>query len=110
MKTPKVILAGVLAGPYFGTAAQAADYRDEPYAEVETHRHSQVFEVPQERPLPPRFHDGRTYRGARLLRRSGSMTALCLAGALAPFSRGSSVAGRGQRLPRDHQTTGEPMG
>lgn len=65
MKAPKVILAGVLAGLCFGTAVQAADYRDEPYTEVETQRHSQVFEVPQERPLPPRFHDERTYRGAR---------------------------------------------
>jgi hypothetical protein len=65
MKAPKVILTGVLAGLCLAKAVQAADYREEPYAQVETRYQSQVIEVPQERSLPPRFQDERTYRGPR---------------------------------------------
>jgi hypothetical protein len=65
MKALKVIGTGVLAGLCLGTVVQAADYRDVPYAEEETRYHSRVVEVPQERPLLPRIHEERTYRGAR---------------------------------------------
>jgi hypothetical protein len=59
MKAPKVIVTGVLAGLCLGTAVQAADYPEEPYAEMEPRHHSRGIEVLPEPPLPPRFHDER---------------------------------------------------
>jgi hypothetical protein len=65
MKAPKVILTGVLVSLCLITVVQAADYREEPYAEVETRYHSRGIEMPQEHPLPPRFHEERTYHEPR---------------------------------------------
>ena len=65
MRAPKVIVTGILAGLCLGTAVQAADYREEPYTEVESPYHSQTIEVPEQRPLPPRFLEERTYHGSR---------------------------------------------
>jgi hypothetical protein len=68
MKAPKVIVTGVLASLFLGTAVQAADYPAEPYAEVEPRYHnSRVIEVPQERPLSSRVDEERAYHGPRYL-------------------------------------------
>jgi len=61
MKAREAVLMGVLAGLWLATAVQAADYREEPYAGAEARYRTQVIEVPQTRPLPPRFHEERTY-------------------------------------------------
>jgi hypothetical protein len=61
----KIILTGALAGLCLATTVRAADYREEPYAEVEARYHTQVIEVPQARPFPPDFHEERTHRGPR---------------------------------------------
>ena len=65
MTASKIILTGALAGLCLATAVQAADYREEPYAEVEPRYHTQVIEVPQARPFPHHFHEERTHLGAR---------------------------------------------
>ena len=67
MTASKIILTGVLAGLCLATEVQAADYREEPYAEVEPRYHTQVIEVPQARPLPPHFHEERTHLGSRYI-------------------------------------------
>ena len=61
----KIVLTGALAGLCLATAVQAADYREEPYAEVETRYQTQVIEVPQARPFPPHFREERTNLGPR---------------------------------------------
>lgn len=65
MTAPKAILTAVLAALCLATYAQAADFQEEPYADLETQHHGRVIEMPQEHPLPPRFHEERTYRGPR---------------------------------------------
>src|SRR3712207_779197 len=65
MTAVKMILTGALAGLCLATAVQAADYREEPYAEVEPRYHTQVIEVPQVRPFPPPFHEERTHLRSR---------------------------------------------
>ena len=65
MTASKIILTGAVAGVCLATAVQAADYREDPYAEVEPRYHTQIIEVPQTRPLPPHFHEERTHLGPR---------------------------------------------
>jgi len=65
MTASKIALAGALASLCLATAVQAADYREEPYAEVETRYQTQVIEVPQARPFPPHFREERTHLGPR---------------------------------------------
>ena len=57
MKAPKVVVTGVLASLSLATVVQAADYREVPFAEMETRYHSQIIEGQQEHPLRPRFHE-----------------------------------------------------
>jgi hypothetical protein len=61
----KIILTGALAGLCLATAVQAADYREEPYAEVEPRYHTQAIEVPQAHPFPRHLHEERTHLGPR---------------------------------------------
>jgi hypothetical protein len=61
----KIVLTGALAGLCLGTTVRAADYREEPYAEVETRYPTQVIEVPQARPFPPHFREERASLGGR---------------------------------------------
>jgi hypothetical protein len=65
MTASKIVLAGALASLCLATAVQAADYQEEPYAEVETRYQTQVIEVPQARPFPPHFREERTHLGPR---------------------------------------------
>jgi hypothetical protein len=65
MTAHKVIIMGILAGLCLATAVQAADYRDEPYTELETQHHSRVIEVPQKGPFPGYYHEERAYHGPR---------------------------------------------
>jgi hypothetical protein len=65
MTLPRAIFTGVLTGLCLATYAQAADFREEPYAALETQDYGRIIEVPQERPLPRRFHEERTYRSPR---------------------------------------------
>jgi hypothetical protein len=57
----KIVLTGALAGLCLTTAVQAADYQEEPYAEVETRYHTQIVEVPQVRSFPPHFREEPAY-------------------------------------------------
>ncbi len=57
----EIFLTGALAGLCLATTVRAADYREEPHAEMETRYHTQVIEVPHARPFPPHLHEERTY-------------------------------------------------
>jgi hypothetical protein len=89
----KIILTGALAGLCLATTVRAADYREEPYDEVEARYHTQVIEVPQARPLSPDFHEERTHLGPRYVEervhdRPGS--------GWRPWSQWPHARGRGQ--------------
>ena len=106
----KIVLTGALAGLCLATAVQAADYREEPYAEVETRYHTQVVEVPQVRPFPPHFREERAYLGPRYVEETGLWPPCARLASPEPSGCRSVVAGAGRGLPRDRQTACESMG
>jgi hypothetical protein len=76
----KIVLTGALAGLCLATAVQAADYREEPYAEVETRYRSRLVGFHRRVvSRPTSMRSGRI--SDRVMSRSRSMAALCQTGA-----------------------------